>query len=263
MNYIFSHYQKLLQWGHFLATDNAVRKSQTEDKTECVEIITAGEVLVDDGSGTKKHYGRGAVFWHCAGDRTIYRAVPENPYHCIYFIFAVKENKRIFSRFNISWSQTPELSKFLHDMLNLKNTPDCDADALTAYCIGVLVRQAALTADEKDSGLPDSLNKICAAVDAEPWKNFSVNALAHKANISASRLFALFKKHFNISPHQWLTERKISMAAELLVSRPDMPVKEICKNCGFDTLEIFYRRFRRQFGMPPGKFREMKTINDQ
>lgn len=78
--------------------------------------------------------------------------------------------------------------------------------------------------------------------------------------ISSSRVFALFRKHFGTSPHQWMLERKLFMAEELLTSRPDMPVKQIAESCGFDTLEIFYRRFRRHFGMTPGELR-VKKVN--
>ena len=36
----------------------------------------------------------------------------------------------------------------------------------------------------------------------------------------------------------------------------------IAESCGFDTLEIFYRRFRRHFGMTPGEFRVKKANSE-
>lgn len=259
MNYIFSHFKSLLAWSYFRAPSTPIRPAQVQDRTEYVEIITAGEVWFDDGSGRKKRYTRGAIFWHCAGEYTVYETVPENPYHCITCRFAVNENRRVFPRCNVLWSDAPKLGIFMRDLLSFKQNQSCDMDALFAYCIGVLARQMALNANCEQVKLPEPLHAACAAIDAEPGKNFSVALLAHKANISASRLFALFKKHLNSSPHQWMTERKLAMAEELLINRPDMPVKQISESCGFETLEIFYRRFKKQYGMPPGEFRIRKA----
>ena len=146
--------------------------------------------------------------------------------------------------------------------MSFKNRGQCDMDALFLYCIGVLARQMVLNTSPEKIQLPENLRRICAMLEADPGKSYSVSQLADAGNISSSRVFALFRRYFGTSPHQWMLERKLLMAEELLACRPDMPVKQIAESCGFDTLEIFYRRFRRHFGMTPGEFRVKKANSE-
>ena len=95
-------------------------------------------------------------------------------------------------------------------------------------------------------------------IAGNPAGNMSIEEMARCAGISSSRLFALFQKYLKTSPHQYLLERKISMAKELLVSRQDIPIKQISEMCGFLSLEVFYRRFKEHCGKTPAEFRSGK-----
>lgn len=52
-----------------------------------------------------------------------------------------------------------------------------------------------------------------------------------------------------------VTEARMRYAAAQL-SLTEMPVKEICRNCGYANLAHFYKIFVRTYGMPPKTFRD-------
>jgi AraC-like DNA-binding protein len=54
-----------------------------------------------------------------------------------------------------------------------------------------------------------------------------------------------------------LREKQLASAVRLLRNTP-LHIEEIALRCGFGTVSTFYRWFQAQYGMPPGKFREIK-----
>lgn len=253
MKKLHSHYQDLLNWGFFSAPRTPIKPAYIHPGEEKVEIITAGKVFFTDGNGIDREYGCGTIFWHCSGEYTVYRTPPNDPYRCFHCTFQVSSDERMVPRIG-SWGGTPELNMFVNDMLNLR-TRQSSSEAVFLYTLGVLLRQMAGGDPAEKLSLPANIQKVCNLMSADPTRDFSVNDLAEAVNLSSSRFFTVFRQHLGCSPHQWMLRRKISLAKELLVSRPDMPIKQVAESCGFFNLEVFYRRFRQHTGVSPKQFR--------
>ena len=110
----------------------------------------------------------------------------------------------------------------------------------------------------KRPALPRPLRRACRAIDCDPTADLPVEAVAAAAGVSVSRLFTLFREHLHSSPHQYQLTRKLDMAKELLGTRQDIPIKQIAEMSGFSSLELFYRRFRRDTGVTPAEFRNAR-----
>lgn len=253
MKNLHTHYQKLLHWGFFSAPRTPIKPAYIHPGEEKVEIITAGKVFFTDENGIDREYGCGTIFWHCSGEHTVYRTTAADPYRCFHCAFAVAEDERPVPRIG-NWSGTPELNMFVNDMLNLRTLQNSE-EAVFLYTLGVLLRQMAGNRQAEKAALPGNIQRVCNMMSADPARDFSVAELAELVNLSPSRFFAVFRQHLGCSPHQWMLRRKISLAKELLVSRPDMPIKQVAESCGFFNLEVFYRRFRQHLGCSPKQFR--------
>ena len=247
---LFEHYKNIRYCSFFSAPRTPVKPFEIPENVELIEIITDGIIIHPAPDG--KVYRKGTVFWHQYGEKTIFCTSPEEPYRCLALSFFTDGSPRIFPRIS-QWGSVPELNVFVEDMLNFSRREMLQQEEVLFYALGTIFRQQL-----KSPKLPRTLSSVCRMIAGNPAGNMSIEDMARCAGISSSRLFALFQKYLKTSPHQYLLERKISMAKELLVSRQDIPIKQISEMCGFLSLEVFYRRFKEHCGKTPAEFRSGK-----
>jgi AraC-like DNA-binding protein len=90
-----------------------------------------------------------------------------------------------------------------------------------------------------------------AAAYREP---LSLDDIGCVACLSPNHLLRTFKALFGMTPHQYLTERRLD-AARGLLERTDLSVTEVCLNIGFSSLGSFSRLFSRRVGISPDAYR--------
>ncbi len=246
-NGIFHHYDALLSCSLFAAPRTPVFPNRIRENTELIEIITGGSVFFPDRSG--QEYGAGTIFWHQPGEYTVWNTTAENPYRCLVLTLATDGGRRPVPRVN-RWRGIPELSTFTEDMLNFVRCGELHDEAVFCYCLGTLMRQLI-----KRPILPRPLRLACGMIGSDPAANIPVAEVAAAAGVSISRIFVLFREYLHTSPHQYQLMRKLDMGKSLLLSRKEIPIKQISEMCGFSSLELFYRRFRRYTGVTPAEFR--------
>ena len=246
-NGIFRHYEALLSCSLFAAPRTPVRPYRIREDTEVIEIITGGTVFFPDRAG--REYGTGTIFWHRPGEYTVWDTTAENPYRCLAMTLSTDGGPCPVPRVN-RWGGIPELSTFTEDMLNFVRSGELHDEAVFCYCLGTLMRQLM-----KRPVLPRPLRLACRTIGSDPAANIPVAGVAAAAGVSVSRLFALFREYLHTSPHRYQLMRKLDMGKALLLSRKEIPIKQISEMSGFSSLELFYRRFRRYTGVTPAEFR--------
>ncbi len=65
-----------------------------------------------------------------------------------------------------------------------------------------------------------------------------------------------FKKHYGVSPIQYLINRRMEYAKHLL-NTSGMSVKQIAYQCGFENEYYFSRIFKKLTGYSPSQYRAM------
>ena len=80
------------------------------------------------------------------------------------------------------------------------------------------------------------------------------SSLANEFHVSEKYLFTLFKKKTGYSPTSYLHHIRMEKAAQLLRETDDT-VQNISARVGFANFGTFYKAFKREFGVAPGKFR--------
>lgn len=83
-----------------------------------------------------------------------------------------------------------------------------------------------------------------------------LDEICRKFGISRRCFFRNWAKHYDHSPSQYITDLKIREAIQLL-SIPNLHVREIAEQLGFDNHSYFIQVFRRHNnGMTPGEYRK-------
>jgi AraC-like DNA-binding protein len=88
----------------------------------------------------------------------------------------------------------------------------------------------------------------------------SLDQISEKACFSRYHFLRLFRQAFHKTPHQYLIERRIEKAKELLSSE-DLRVTDVCFEVGFQSLGSFSSLFHRYVGHAPVAYRERARRN--
>jgi AraC-like DNA-binding protein len=88
--------------------------------------------------------------------------------------------------------------------------------------------------------------------------NLSLATVARECGLSASHFARAFRKSVGTSPHQWLLQRRIDHARDLLATSP-LSLSDIALACGFAGQSHFTRVFTRFVGSSPGAWRRQRT----
>lgn len=79
-------------------------------------------------------------------------------------------------------------------------------------------------------------------------------AVASHVALSPSAFSHFFRKHFAKSFTQYLNELRLGAAARCLLET-DLPVSQVCYDCGFQNLSHFNRQFKAAYGLTPTDYR--------
>jgi AraC-like DNA-binding protein len=96
---------------------------------------------------------------------------------------------------------------------------------------------------------------ITATVEENILNSLSLHQLAVLAGRSLSSFRRDFLATYNMPPSQWIRERRLEKARELL-ERTTMTVTDICYTAGFENIAHFSRLFKSQFGYCPSSVRQ-------
>lgn len=101
---------------------------------------------------------------------------------------------------------------------------------------------------------PWQLRRACEFIDSNLSADPSVADVADQCGLSRSYFSRAFKRESGLSPHRWLTKRRVKRAKELLCE-PDRQLAEIAQICGFVDQSHFARVFAKTEGCSPGRWR--------
>ncbi|MFD0958406.1 AraC family transcriptional regulator [Paenibacillus chungangensis] len=113
---------------------------------------------------------------------------------------------------------------------------------------------------EKRQPPAQTLNWITSYLSYHLSEPISVGDMARRANLSVSRFNTLFKKHYRMTPHQYLLDMRVKHACELL-RRSNASLEEIASYSGFADIHHFSKTFKSKTGRSPGRYRDEGADN--
>lgn len=87
-------------------------------------------------------------------------------------------------------------------------------------------------------------------------EDVNMNLIARNMNYSPGYLTKIFAQQFNITPMKYIISLRISKAKNLLLSNPDLTIKQIGELVGYPEQGYFSRIFKKHIGISPFEYRE-------
>lgn len=94
---------------------------------------------------------------------------------------------------------------------------------------------------------------LCDYLDAHYTEQIPLEAVARRFNYSTDYLIRFFKSQYGVTPHRYITQRRMTRA-KLLLSEGGMSMSEVALACGYTDYSAFWRAFTRANGITPGEW---------
>jgi AraC family transcriptional regulator len=96
-------------------------------------------------------------------------------------------------------------------------------------------------------------------LEAHPLEKIEMATLARVAERHPVHVSREFRRHFGKSLSQFVRERRLLRAAELM-SCDGLPLAEVALQCGFYDQSHFTHAFRRLMGDSPAEYRSRRSV---
>jgi AraC-like DNA-binding protein len=96
---------------------------------------------------------------------------------------------------------------------------------------------------------------ITEIIEENLFNPVSLNDLAYLSGRSLSSFKRDFQSIYNTSPLQWIRNRRLDRAKELLANS-SLSVTDVCFSTGFENVGHFSRVFKKRFGISPSMVRD-------
>jgi AraC-like DNA-binding protein len=99
------------------------------------------------------------------------------------------------------------------------------------------------------------LQQIITLLEGNLKEKLMMNQIASRVGVTQTYLSTIFKRRFGITISQYIQQRRISQAKELL-TRTMLPINTIGQEIGMSDPQYFNKQFRRAVGISPSRYRE-------
>lgn len=112
----------------------------------------------------------------------------------------------------------------------------------------------------KGKTVPPKLKKAVEYIARHYSEKITLDEISAHCAVSKQQMIRYFRSAFGTTPSNYITEYKLSRAKELLFNNPQLTVKEISNELGFEDQHYFSRVFTKANGETPTQFR-YRTLN--
>ena len=202
--------------------------------------------------------GAGCVFILREGEKHNYRAKPENPWHKLWINYNAEYTGKFLDAYGITTGvyHAPEARQYFERAIELADAPESFIDLcyLIAECVHSIASSVSARAAR---GEGCDYSRIRDALDLSVYKKCDLDAIAKTLHMSKSNMIRVFKKHYGVTPYDYLLDRKIE-TAKLLLNGTSLPVREIAdKLCILDE-HYFSSLFLKRAGVRPREYRKIR-----
>lgn len=101
----------------------------------------------------------------------------------------------------------------------------------------------------------DFMDDVFRYIDEHMRERLTLAQVAEHFLVSKSTISHTFQKHFSVSFHHCVIQRRLIAAKIKILS--GTPLKSIWEVCGFADYSSFYRAFKKEYGISPQEFRQI------
>lgn len=89
-------------------------------------------------------------------------------------------------------------------------------------------------------------------------EDISVPTLADRVGLSLYHFIRSFRKETGFTPHDYIVHTRIN-TAKYLLKNTELPIKEICYQCGFSSESVFCNCFKQRLKLTPIQYRKQEN----
>ena len=123
-------------------------------------------------------------------------------------------------------------------------------ETLRGYIANLPAEQIGWLAGARDI----EVGKTLALMHRNPSRPWTLATLAKEAGLSRSVLAERFRHYLNETPMAYLTRWRLQLGAQMLATTSHS-VAQIAPEIGYESEAAFNRAFKREFAVPPARFR--------
>ena len=98
-------------------------------------------------------------------------------------------------------------------------------------------------------------------IDENYHESIDLEEISQHAFLSRFHFHRLFTKIYRRTPHQYLTQKRLDKAKDLLSQ--NKAVTEVCNEVGFESIGSFSVLFKKEIGFAPTYYRNMAWLKKQ
>ncbi|WEV65338.1 AraC family transcriptional regulator [Bifidobacterium sp. ESL0764] len=132
---------------------------------------------------------------------------------------------------------------------------------MSKYITDILTELVIGTEEQKNTKQrkPHDIDDVLTFIASNLEKPLTVTQLAQNAFMSEYHFIRVFKKETGYTPHAYLLDARMHAAKYRLINS-NIPLKQLCAECGFSDTSAFCALFKRKTGMSPMEFRNRSMI---
>lgn len=100
------------------------------------------------------------------------------------------------------------------------------------------------------------INRVMDYIDHHLEHTLELKDIAAIANFSPFHFHRIFTFLIGETPIDYIQRLRVEKAAMKLLQEPLLPITEVAYSCGFGSISLLSRTFKRYFGIPTTQFRQ-------
>jgi AraC-like DNA-binding protein len=108
----------------------------------------------------------------------------------------------------------------------------------------------------------DTYRRVVSAkiyIDENYCEPMNLEQISQQAYFSKFHFHRLFTRIYQITPHDYLTSKRLQHAKELL-QQEGLNIRDVCNSVGFESLTSFSLLFKKKNGFAPQYYRNLAYI---
>ncbi len=196
---------------------------------------------------------------------TFYQADKEEPWEYLWVGFNGSNVKEYLRDIGLNSGQLifrssygARLKSVVLDMLRDTTssiTNQYERQSLLYSFFAVLSKNSHISVRREENGENIHIRRAAEFVRNNYFNSIRITDIAKYVCVDRTYLYELFRRHLQVSPKEYLTNYRLTRAAELL-TLTELNLAEIALSCGYQNAYSFGKAFKAKRGITPAKYRE-------
>ena len=155
-----------------------------------------------------------------------------------------------------SFSDITQFTDIISQILKLENN-FLYGEKSSVLMYGLILRLKRAMFDSTNDDVFLFLKPVTDYMHEHFSEDIALDVLADMLGITPGYFCKIFKDAYHVRPFEYIQQLRIQQAKTMLTLRPDMPVAEIGRLCGYKSTSYFIKNFKILEGKTPLEFRKL------